>query len=76
MVGCTFGALMEGDEMRATNWKPTFRDPDAAFESAIRRGRLSEDERSRNYAGRYMYMFTDEHGKDMFKNCETRRYDV
>ena len=25
--------------------------------------------------GRYMYMFTDENGRDQFKNINTRRYD-
>ncbi len=53
--------------------KPTFRDPQTAFEDAIRAGRLSRDPRSPIFAGHYMYMGT--WGKrDTFKHRLTRRY--
>ncbi len=55
---------------------PSFRDPREAFDQAIAEGRLSTAPSSPVYAGQYMYMFTDESGRDLFKNIETRRYDV
>ena len=51
------------------------RDPQEAFERAIKAKRLSLDTEADNYAGNYMYMHT-EGGKDLFKNRMTRRYDV
>jgi len=54
----------------------TFRDSQAAFEDAIREGRLSTDKTEANWAANYMYMGTNEYGDDLFKNIETRRYDV
>lgn len=58
-----------------------FRDPDAAFESAIRDGRLSDDQDAANYAGRYMYMGTQtasyrpiRQQRDLFKHIDTRAY--
>ncbi len=54
----------------------TFRDSGEAFEQAIREGRLSASRGSANYAGSYMYMGTDDAGRDLFKNIETRLYDV
>lgn len=52
---------------------PAFKDPAQAFEEAIAKGYLSENPNSRHYAGRYMYMFTDEQG-DQFKHIDTRQY--
>ena len=49
-------------------------DPTEAFQKAITEGRLNEDLNSAFYAGDWMYMFTDKHGIDMFKNRSTRRY--
>lgn len=49
---------------------------DAAFDQAIKDGRLSRDRAAANYAGNYMYMGTDDSGKDLFKNSCTRQYDV
>jgi len=46
-----------------------------AFNKAIDGGRLSNYPPAPNYAGNYMYM-GHEQGKDMFKNKDTRRYDV
>ena len=54
----------------------TFRNGQQAFEEAIQQARLSENEAAGNYAGNYMYMGTDNSGRDLFKNIETRRYDV
>jgi hypothetical protein len=54
----------------------TFRDSQQAFEDAIEAGRLSTDKALANYAGNYMYMHTDDDGRDSFKNIETRFYDV
>uniref|UniRef100_A0A6M3JKS7 Uncharacterized protein n=1 Tax=viral metagenome TaxID=1070528 RepID=A0A6M3JKS7_9ZZZZ len=45
------------------------------FTVAIEEGRLSENPDAPNYAGNYMYMGNDG-GKDLFKNIDTRRYDV
>ncbi|GEM_PF-2775423 len=50
---------------------------DLAFEKAIWQGRLSENPKAENYAGKYMYMGKSENGQyDNFKNIITRRYDV
>lgn len=49
------------------------RDPQAAFDGAIKAGRLSEDENADNYAGLYMYMGTQD-GKDLFKHRQFRSY--
>ena len=46
-----------------------------AFEDAIADGRLSECPEDDNYAGDYMYMYTQD-GWDMFKHIVTRKYDV
>jgi len=46
-----------------------------AFNLAIEEGRLSEDKDAPNYAGNYMYMGQGQ-GKALFKNIETRRYDI
>lgn len=50
-----------------------YRDAQAAFEDAIRFGRLSADPGAPNFAGRFMYMGT-EAGRDLFKNSLTREY--
>ena len=48
-------------------------DYNEAFEEAIRAGVLSADEKAPNWAGEYMYMFTQ--GKaDAFKHRLTRKY--
>ena len=51
-------------------------DPNVAFNKAIADGRLSDDQDQAHYAGNYMYMHTDENGKDLFKNINTRQYDI
>lgn len=51
------------------------KDPQECFERAIKEGRLSTDPTASNYAGNYMYMGTW-HGKDTFKNRDSRQYDV
>jgi hypothetical protein len=51
-------------------WKD---DPQAVFEEAIRGGRLSANARDAHYAGRYMYMGT-QNGRDLFKHRDTRQY--
>jgi len=47
----------------------------AAFMQAVKDGRLSETPDAPNYAGNYMFMGHHE-GRDLFKNIDTRRYDV
>lgn len=54
---------------------PNYRDPKDAFADAIATGRLSNDPRAANYAGRFMYMGVQARGRgDAFKNIETREY--
>lgn len=50
-----------------------FREPEEAFEDAIKQGRLSRDESHPLYAGNFMYMGT-ENGTDQFKHIMTRQY--
>lgn len=52
----------------------TFRDSQTAFDDAIRAGRLSADQGSPLFAGRFMYMGTNDAGRDLFKNTNTRQY--
>lgn len=54
-------------------FKPTFKNPNQAFNEAIAAGRLTENKKDSNFAGNYMYMYTDK-GKDAFKNIITRGY--
>lgn len=58
-----------------------FLEPQQAFEVAIRAGRLSDDPKAENYAGKFMYMGTQtasyrplRQQKDLFKNIVTREY--
>ena len=62
---------------------PTFRDAQQAFRDAIANGRLSDDPTAANYAGRYMYMHTQQQPplmgrsaaqRDLFKHIDTREY--
>lgn len=46
-----------------------------AFDKAILQGRLSDNPKAENYAGRYMYMGKNGQS-DAFKNILTRQYDV
>ena len=48
--------------------------PQEAFQKAIDSGRLNENENSDFYAGKWMYMFTNESGVAQFKNNNTRKY--
>jgi len=50
--------------------------PQQAFEQAVTSGRLTTNPSDDNFAGLYMYMHTDSNGKDIFKNINTRKYDV
>ena len=56
--------------------KMTFQDTMHVFEQAISEGRLSNNPTAANYWDLYMYMGTDDSGRDLFKNIETRSYDV
>ena len=47
---------------------------DRAFNQAIDDNRLSEYQSDDNYVGDYMYMYTDDNNKDIFKNINTRQY--
>ena len=49
------------------------KDSNEAFDHAIKHGILSDNLRSPQYAGDYMYMYTDKRG-DHFKHFMTRRY--
>ena len=51
-----------------------YRDHKKAFEDAIQEKRLNRNKKSDLYAGNWMYMFTNEHGIDQFKNIITRKY--
>ena len=51
-----------------------YNNPQTAFETAIKKGILSDNEKSAHYAGDYMYMGTDDKGKDHFKHCDSRLY--
>ena len=51
-------------------------DSKRAFEKALESGRLTDDCTMPNWAGHYMYMGTDEEGHDLFKNIDSREYDV
>lgn len=53
--------------------KITHKEPQAAFEAAIKSGRLSRTPATPNYSGDYMYMGTYG-GGDLFKNIITRAY--
>lgn len=51
----------------------TIKDSQQAFGEAIERGYLSSKKGAPNYAGNYMYMYTDA-GREAFKHIDTRRY--
>ncbi len=55
-------------------------DSKQAFDNAIALGKLTAFSSKKNYAGNYMYMYSDEgeHGSiiDYFKNIDTRKYDI
>ena len=51
----------------------TYNNPQLAFENAIEKKRLSENEDALNFAGNYMYMFTQD-GIDQFKHSIDRTY--
>ncbi len=56
-----------------TQFNPTFRNSQKAFEDAIRTDTLSDNPESDNYAGKFMYMYSHS-GYDYFKNKMTREY--
>ena len=49
------------------------KNPQEAFEQAIKAKVLSDLESAPNYAGNYMYMYTKD-GRDAFKHIMTRTY--
>lgn len=51
-----------------------FRPHMLAFENAIILGSLSRDRNASNFAGNYMYMYTESNGRDAFKHSITRCY--
>ena len=51
----------------------TSRPSDAAFQSAIDKGHLNITPESVFYAGKYMYMYSDD-TCDYFKNIDSRQY--
>ena len=50
-----------------------YRNPEQAFDDAIRAERLNISEGSARYAGDYMYMYSLE-SVDYFKNFNTKKY--
>lgn len=52
----------------------TFKDSQVAFKQAIDEDRLSFNRAKKEWAGNFMYMGTDNQGRDMFKNIVTREY--
>ena len=53
----------------------TFRDTGDAFRDAMAAGRLSDSRSSKlPYVDDYMYMGTDDTGRDLFKHIQTREY--
>jgi hypothetical protein len=46
----------------------------AAFNRALRTGRLSHDATAPNWVGSYMFMGFDEKGRACFKHSTTRKY--
>ena len=55
------------------NSTPEIMPHEIAFNRAIESGALNEKPSSDDYAGNYMYMYSNESG-DFFKNIETRTY--
>ena len=51
----------------------TFINSQVAFNNAIQAGFLSTDIKSEVYAGKYMYMYT-ENNVNWFKHIDTRKY--
>lgn len=69
-----YKALKQLNEIPPYN-NPKFKDPNEAFEQAIKEGRLSRNPKAKNYAGHYMYMGPTEDGKNnAFKHIVTRQY--
>lgn len=52
----------------------THANPQEAFEAAIQLGTLSTEQEAANYAGLYMYMFTDDERGHAFKRIDDRSY--
>jgi hypothetical protein len=52
---------------------PTFINPKEAFQQAIDKGILSPKESDQDFAGNFMYMYTQEE-VNYFKNVVTRKY--
>lgn len=58
------------------------RDPEGAFNNALKRGALSDIPDTPSYAGRFMYMYSGTRSErrsersrfDAFKHIETRKY--
>jgi hypothetical protein len=51
-----------------------YQEPQQAFEAAIQLGLLSTLRTAPNFAGRFMYMGTDEERGHAFKHIDTREY--
>ena len=59
--------------MKTQAGSTTFKEPNKVFDEAIEKGLLSTDEKKENFAGNYMYMYSQDN-KDFFKNHITREY--
>lgn len=66
--------ILESDFTPKKEFTPKFRNSQEAFLDAIQEGRLSKNPSDENFVGNYMYMYTDEKGKDHFKHINTREY--
>jgi len=56
-----------------TEYTPKFKNAQVAFQNAIEHGLLSVDSSKENYAGRFMYMHSDDE-RDYFKHIDRRYY--
>ncbi len=70
---------MELGDSDMPEFNPHFRDTAEVFDNAIAGGKLSADPRSPVYAGKYMYMFSEQGVNgfgtiDSFKHSITRKY--
>lgn len=52
----------------------SYKNPQAVFNAAIKKGVLSTNEATENFVGNFMYMGEAENGGSMFKNIVTRFY--
>ena len=62
------------DAVDASEYKPLFRDSNAAFQNALNTGAFSASKTAPNSIYHFMYMHTEACGADAFKHVNTRKY--